>query len=407
MSRSYLLRMVVLGAVLGLTACVPNLATSPLSTPVSPLPTFTPLPSPTWTPTVKPSPTPTETPMPTPTETPVPTPVPLYTNGVWECWDRGQSAPCPYDASLSLKQMAFVSDTEAWAVGGNGYIARWDGYIWTRVESPTDKDLNDVAFLAPDNGWAVGEGGLILHWDGNAWTVVREYQPPLLGSGNFLIWNAVGFSFPDDGWVVGYESSEGGSAGHIMHWNGEIWEELSEEAFPYFPYYTSPPFILDVFAFSPQDAWAVGETRSSGGLILHWNGILWQEVPNPTHSVRFGRHWLLSISGLSRDSIWIGGWYEGEPLRERDGVVLRWDGIAWDEMRLGEAGWINTILMISEDNGWVGGDRLFHWNGQKWEQATKPVLDRIVDIKSSPNGKIWALTQGGAFLHLAVKEDAR
>lgn len=73
--------------------------------------------------------------------------------------------------------MAFVSDTEAWAVGAGGYIARWDGHTWTRVESPTDKDLNDVVFLAPDDGWAVGEGRIILHWDGRAWSVVREEQP--------------------------------------------------------------------------------------------------------------------------------------------------------------------------------------------------------------------------------------
>lgn len=404
MSRLAFLQIAVLALIVGLVACAPNLATSPLSMPVSPLPTFTPLPSQTWTPTVKPSPTPTETPMPTPTETPVPTSVPLYTNGVWECWDKGQSVPCPYDASLSLKQMAFVSDTEAWAVGANGYIARWDGYTWTRVESPTDKDLNDVTFLAPDNGWAVGEEGTILHWDGNAWTMVRDYRyrdyppPP-----EYVFWRSVVFSSPNDGWVVGDIGPET-AKGYVMHWNSEIWEEPSQEVFPYYDY---PCRIFDVLTFSPQEAWAVGETSSVGGLTLRWDGIRWREVSNPTYSVRFGRYWLLAISALSKDNIWIGGWYEGEPLRERDGVVLRWDGIAWDEMRLGEAGWINTILMISEDDGWVGGDRLFHWNGQKWEQATKPVLDRIVDIKSSPNGEIWALTQGGAFLHLAVKEDAR
>jgi photosystem II stability/assembly factor-like uncharacterized protein len=299
--------------------------------------------------------------------------------------------------------MTFVSDTEAWAVGANGYIARWDGYTWTQVESPTDEDLNDVAFLAPDNGWVVGEGGLILHWDGNAWTVVREYQPPFLGSGNFLIWNAVEFSSPNDGWVVGYESSEGGCAGYIMHWNGTVWEEPSEDAFPYHILH----FILDILVFSPQEAWAVGETWSLKGLTLRWDGTRWQEVPNPTYSVRFGRHWLLSVSALSRDNIWVGGWYEGDPLKRLDGVVLHWDGIAWNETRLGEAGWVNAILMISDDDGWVGGDELFHWNGQSWEKAINPTSDRVVDIKSSPNGKIWALTQHGAFLHLVIKENAR
>lgn len=408
MGKNNLLMIVVLVVMVTLVACNwHSLTTSPVSTPDSPLSSPTPLPSPTWTPTAEPSLTPTETPVPTSTETPVPTPVPLYTGGVWECWDRGQSAPCPHDASLSLKQMTFVSDAEAWAVGGNGYIARWDGYTWTRVESPTDRGLNDVFFLSPDNGWAVGEGGVILHWDGEAWSVARDYHPPLLGSGNFLIWNAVGFSSPNDGWVVGYESSEGGCAGHVMRWNGIAWEEPLGEAFPYLPYYTSPPFILDVLVFSPQDAWAVGEARNSGGLTLYWDGIRWQEIPNPTYSVKFGRHWLLSISGLSRDDLWIGGWYEGDTLRRQDGIVLHWDGAAWTVMRIGEAGWVNTILMISENNGWIGGDELFHWNGQGWELANNPTSDRVVDMESSPNGEIWALAQHGAFLHLVVGEGAR
>ena len=399
---------VLAAGLMGLMACASDVTTSSLVPPVSPLPSFTPLLTSlsTWTPTAEPSATSTVTSWATPIHTPTPTSVPEYAGGIWECWDRGQNVPCLYDATLSLRQVSFVSDAEAWAVGADGCIARWDGYTWARVESPTGKDLNDVAFLAPDDGWAVGEGGVILHWDGNAWSVMREYRPPFPGSGNFLIWNAVGFSSSDDGWVVGYESSEGGRAGYIMHWNGEIWEEPSEEMFPYLPYHTSPPLIFDVLVFSPQDAWAVGESRS-GGLTLHWDGIVWQEVLNPTHSVRFGRHWLLSLNGLSRDDVWIGGWYEGSSLKRQDGVVLHWDGTGWAEMRLGEAGWVNAILMVSDDDGWIGGDELFHWNGQNWEKAINPAADRVVDIDSSPNGQVWALTQHGAFLHLVQREDAR
>jgi len=403
MNKNTLLTIVALAMVLGPAACTPHsVATSPLLTPVSPLPTSTPLPSPTPTPTIEPSPTPTETPVPTPTETPVPTSVPLYTGGVWECWDRGQSIPCPYDASLSLKKMTFVSETEAWAVGAEGYIARWDGYTWTRVENPTDKDLNDVAFLSPDNGWAAGEGGLILHWDGSAWSVVRDYQSPLPGSGNFLIWSAITFSGPDDGWVVGYESSEGGGVGYVMHWNGVVWEEPPGVPAPY-DYYSSPPFLFDVVAFSPQDAWAVGEALR-GGLTLHWDGVLWQTVSNPITSLDFGRCWLLFISALSNNDVWITGWYEGAG-NKRDGVVIHWNGGEWTEMRLFEAGWTNTILMVSQDDGWVGGDELFHWNGHGWEKVVRPTIrNRIVDIERSPNGEIWALTEYGAFLHLEVSE---
>lgn len=405
MIRSYLLRMVVLGAVLGLTACVPNLATSPLATPVSPLPTFTPLPSPTWTPTAKPSPTLTETVWLTPTETPAPTPAPEYTGGAWECWDRGQSVPCPYDASLSLKQITFVSDTEAWAVGADGYIARWDGYTWRRVESPTDKDLNDVVFLSPDNGWAVGEGGVILHWDGRAWSVAREPQPSPPPGGYSLIWNAIGFSSPTDGWVVGTEYSEGGGSGYTMHWNGTAWEEPPQIPQPY-DIYSSPLFLLDVIAFSPHDAWVVGENHR-GGLTLRWDGYLWIVVPNPFASLKFGRCWLYSISAISPDSIWVAGIFLGGAGISNQGIVIHWNSARWIDMQLPETGWVTAVLASSEDNVWIGGDELFHWNGQGWEKAVKPTSDRVMDIKSSPNGEIWALTQHGAFLHLVAQGDAR
>lgn len=395
MSKNSLLITVVLIVIVALAACNPtSLTTSPVSTPDSPLPSSTPLPSPTWTPTAEPSPTPTETPVLTPTETPVPTPVPWYTGGVWECWDRGQSGPCPYDASLSLKQMTFVSDTEVWAVGGNGYIARWDGYTWTRVESPTDRGLNDVFFLSPDNGWAVGEGGLILHWDGKAWLVVRE-ERPLNQFIDAPSWNSVAFSDSDYGWVVGNTSTEGGPFASAMYWDGTGWKVP-----PITPTFAEVLFLWDVTLFSPQDVWIVGE--GTGGLVLHWDGSNWHTVPNPFDSLNFGRCWLYSISALSNNDIWVAGIFLGGVGNDR-GLVIRWRGTEWIDMRLPETGWVNSILMLSEDNGWVGGVELFHWNGQEWEKAAIPAGDRIVDIESSPSGEIWALTQQGAFLRLSSK----
>lgn len=348
---------------------------------------------------VEPSPTPTETPVPTPTETPVPTPVPLYTDGVWECWDRGQSVPCPYDASLSLKQMAFVSDTEAWAVGENGYIARWDGYTWTRVESPTDKGLNDVFFLSPDNGWAVGEGGIILHWDGNAWSVVREEQPrnQFIGAPR---WSAVAFSDSDYGWVVGTTDTEGGGYGSAMYWDGTGWKES-----PMSLIYCEDGFLWDITVFGPDDIWIAG--GNTGGFVFHWDGANWHKVPNPFDSLDFGRCWLYSISALSNHDLWVAGKiFFGSGVHNDRGFVIRWNGIEWIDMQLPETewkGWTISVLMLSEDNGWVGGDELFHWNGQGWEKAISPAADRIVDMKSSPSGEIWALAQHGAFLHLNSK----
>jgi len=402
MSKNHLLLSVALVLMASLAAC--NLyspSTPPLSAPDSPLPSSTPLPSPTWTPTAEPRPTSTATPAPTPTETPMPTPVPLYTDGVWECWDRGQSVPCPYDASLSLKQMAFVSDTEAWAVGAGGYIARWDGYTWTRVASPTDRDLNDVVFLSPDNGWAVGEGGIILHWDGRAWSVVREEQPlnQYIGAPS---WNAIAFSGPDYGWVVGNVGTEGGSTASAMYWDGTTWKSP-----PAPPIFCDDCFLWDVTVFGPQDVWIVG--GDTGGFVLRWEGSTWHKAPNPFDSLHYGKCWLYTISALSRNDIWVSGIvWQGvwDGVVKDKGIAIRWDGAEWRDMQLPGTAWLNAILMLSDDDGWVGSDELFHWDGRGWEKATIPVVSRIVDIESSPSGEIWALTQEGAFLHLDVAKES-
>jgi len=291
--------------------------------------------------------------------------------------------------------MAFVSDTEAWAVGANGYIARWDGYTWTRVASPTDKNLNDVFFLSPDNGWAVGGGGVILHWDGSVWSVVREPQPDPPAGGYYLIWNGVAFSEPDDGWVVGCMDSEGGATLQAMHWDGTEWQDSL------LPIAWTSYRLEAITVLSPQDIWAVG--GGFRGITLHWDGSRWQEISNPFSSQTSPPAWFYSISAHSPDNVWIAG------LRAADrggteGTALRWNGKEWLDGYLPPTEWVLAILIISENDGWVGGNELFHWNGQGWERAANPAEDRIVDIESSPNGGVWALTQYGAFLRLEISQ---
>ena len=100
------------------------------------------------------------------------------------------------------------------------------------ADTLADPDADDRA--DPDVCW---DAVVPIGPDSRAYTSagVRIYRAPN--------WSAVAFSCSDYGWVVGYESSEeGGSAGYMMHWNGTMWEEPTEEMFPYLSYYTSPPF---------------------------------------------------------------------------------------------------------------------------------------------------------------------
>jgi hypothetical protein len=73
----------------------------------------------------------------------------------------------------SLRAVAPVSDTEAFAVGDDGLIEHFQDGTWTTMASPTTGHLSAVVALGPSNAWAVG-GFELVHFDGSAWTIVED-----------------------------------------------------------------------------------------------------------------------------------------------------------------------------------------------------------------------------------------
>ncbi len=51
------------------------------------------------------------------------------------------------------------------------------GSGWERVESGTDRTLQAVWAGGPDEAWAVGAEGTVLRWDGRAWRRVDAGKP--------------------------------------------------------------------------------------------------------------------------------------------------------------------------------------------------------------------------------------
>jgi hypothetical protein len=69
----------------------------------------------------------------------------------------------------ALHAVAWPRTREAWAVGADGIILRFDGAAWRRAPSPTTSSLYAVAFDGRDRGYAVGARGTIVRYDGSAW----------------------------------------------------------------------------------------------------------------------------------------------------------------------------------------------------------------------------------------------
>jgi photosystem II stability/assembly factor-like uncharacterized protein len=160
--------------------------------------------------------------------------------------------------------------------------------------------------------------------------------------------------------------------------------------------FTSQSGLLDVCMISSQDGWAVGNL----GLILHWNGSVWQRVPSP---VGYDLH---SVSMASSDNGWILG---------AAGTVLQWDGVNWSSYSLPlPHTQIKSIHMISPDNGWAVGEswsidwwtgdpynylqNIFRWNGESWSivrQSNESALSSIFMLNSNSG---WVVGEGGLIL---------
>jgi len=197
MSKNRLLTILALAMVLGLVACEPHsVATSVLPTPVSILPTATPLSSPTWISTATAAQIPTDTPTllsPPPTTTPCPMPTPG--GAVWRILFRG--TPClemlnpgcqPFDGTPSYLYLINSDGTDLEKVEGvpeGSYLAQL---------SP---DGTHLAYIGPDN---------------NLYLVEADDTNPTR-----LLDDVVSFDFSPDGEYIYYSRQEvtNDTPGHV------------------------------------------------------------------------------------------------------------------------------------------------------------------------------------------------
>jgi hypothetical protein len=136
--------------------------------------------------------------------------------------------------------------------------------------------------------WAVGVGhpqGLILHWDGVRWRRVLAENP------RTRFWHLEGvFAFShDDAWAVGVTVDNGVGATLAEHWDGVRWSIVASPDPPPSEGNTSAAFTA-VAGSTPSDVWAAG-TWNAGGpsgsldgfhtLIEHWGGDRWVIVESP------------------------------------------------------------------------------------------------------------------------------
>jgi hypothetical protein len=299
----------------------------------------------------------------------------------------------------TLKSVAALSETDAWAVGGivrrrhgdeivsaSPLTEHWNGERWAVVASPPYSGaLNDLAIVSQRDVWAVGgDWGFLLRWNGDRWSRMHMSSIPSA---------AISALGADDVWVVGGDE--------VAHWNGTDWRRATPRR---------DADLLDVVAISKRDVWAVG-TTGKRALALHWNGTRWQ-----SHVLKGADH-LDTVAGLRPNDVWAGGAADDDDLLPgaMEPVAFRWNRGRWvrvdvpyegdtgfSEIAVSRAGEVWATSGNPYDYGLVEGAGSWVWRraGGRWAASALTDGWVLAGIAAAPTGAasapvVWAVGQIG------------
>jgi len=184
---------------------------------------------------------------------------------------------------------------------------------------------------------------------------------------------AVSAGSATDAWAVGQTRTTKTLA---LHWNGTSWAPVPTPAPG-----TFGSLLSGVTEISPANVWAVGASEGSGSaaLVLHWNGMSWARVPTPSSGVSG----LSGVSAVSANDIWAVG--SGGTTTRETTLVLHWDGRKWTRVPSptppGQIVALFSVSAVSATDVWAVGRDLtaklgktlvLHWDGKAWTQVPSP-----------------------------------
>lgn len=169
--------------------------------------------------------------------------------------DAGQSEPGAVWHSIFDDLSALVlagwaaGDDDAFFVGEDGLVLRYQQSRWYQLEVPTHATLWWVWGTSPSNIYVTGEQGTLLHFNGQQWrsidTALDESQ---------TIWGIWGAT-DDDLWLVGGNAQTNGP-GFVLRSDGTHLEQLALGE--------TLPNLFKVWGHSQDDVYLVGDK----GLVI-------------------------------------------------------------------------------------------------------------------------------------------
>jgi hypothetical protein len=325
------------------------------------------------------------------------------------------------NASTGLNVLAGIdalATNNAWAVGRADHspsapferplVLRWNGTSWAQSSTPAlsgDALLNGVDGSAANQVWAVGSrtvpagGGsstaepLTERWNGTAWSVVPSAKPA--GSTGSALTGVKTFS-ATSAWAVGSYNASGTPFARtlIERWNGTAWSVV--------PSPNPDPqvnLLSDVDGATADDVWAIGNIGNDGyggtvaGIVLRWNGTAWQQVtvPGATSDATLRQPVLNDVHVRSADDVWIVGRAFHFGLFRMVPIFMHWNGTSWQNgfVNGAPAGGFNGVTALSPTKVYAVGDVTARWNGTAWSLESTAFPGPSLDAAATGTGTVW------------------
>jgi hypothetical protein len=354
--------------------------------------------------------------------------------GGWEQMPMNASKNIP----LRLQGVADITSNDIWAVG-DGLITHWNGTQWQPVltQEVQHGTWTAITAISTHNIWVIGQAAngipQALYWDGKTWT---STSIPTLSSAAVTL-SGIAAIAPDNAWIVG--SGRSGNYPNetyqplILHWDGTSWHEIVGATTPI----GSTLQFGGISTISATDIWIVGNivdaTRVSQELIEHWNGTIWQLVPQPQNNSTYHNVTLNSVTAVAANDVWAvgAGYFTGdESVSGASGLIEHWDGQKWSYIPINgpesRSNDLVSIKAISPTNIWAAGSfvnpntrldgaYMQHWNGKQWSMSFWPVFYGqsvenssvgLADISGTPDGQITAVGSSVVFTQNPPIDDA-
>lgn len=290
--------------------------------------------------------------------------------------ERASSSVSVVSYQPSFRDVMMTSPTNAFVVGTNAFLARWDGVRWT-VDAPpapvqATREFSGVWTGGSSNGWAVGKNSTIVRFDGSKWSTVSDVTSPVAATDNF---NAV-WGNGNEVWVVGDNS--------IVHCSTQ--SGCANQSAP------GSGALKGIWGSGRTNVFAVGV----GGRIVRYDGSTWISMVSP------GKQPLYKVGGSGPNNVWAVG----------DSALYRFDGTQWKDVtnagdaeglferhQQSNAGIPNTLgLWVRAPNEvyiTTPFDAIARFEGTRWDEIRDSDFGhRIMAISGAPEGCALAVTEG-------------